>query len=117
MTDALVSETLPAGQAAMSLKAVSLADGVLKAMFLTKVKIGAAILLTLAAVGGGGMVLTYRAGSAHDPIAAAPAAAEQAHEKEVSPDVLLGVGKRVEDHLAKALKEIEGMDDWTTKAG
>ncbi len=96
-----------AGQAAapgvLSVKAVALAEGVLKTMLLTKLKIATAVLALVAVLGAGAAALTQQGLSAKP--AAQPAAqnkepaAQPAKERKVAeplPDVVRGVVKAVD---------------------
>src|SRR5262249_1103727 len=75
-------------------KVVSLTHGVLKAMFLTKLKIGATVVLTIGVVSAGAAFMGYRmipAAEAKDPIADRPlvqiAGQDQPQNDKPNPDI------------------------------
>jgi hypothetical protein len=106
---------LPAGKAAISIKAIGLADGVLRAMFLTQIKLASAVVVTLVLMAGGGTVATYQVISGQTPTRSTPSAEDPIYENPPAPSVLSRVGQRVEKVLVNAQKEIEGMDNWYPK--
>jgi RNA polymerase sigma factor (sigma-70 family) len=84
----------PGAAGVVSRSAITLGEGVLRAMFLKRVMTGAALLLTLAVLGIGGTVVTYR-GLADEPKKA------DAPKKEPSPEP----ARKEEDALRKLLDE------------
>jgi RNA polymerase sigma factor (sigma-70 family) len=69
----LVASTVRAAGGVVSAGVVALAEGVLKAMLLTKIKAAALVLLLAASVGVGGVTLTYRTAAAEpQPTAVQP---------------------------------------------
>jgi RNA polymerase sigma factor (sigma-70 family) len=89
----------------VSTEAAALAEGVLKAMLLTKVKVGAVVVLTAALLGGGGGVLTYRT-AAGEPGSSQGPAARGAEDRPA-----VAEARRLKDLLAEKEKEVQDLKD------
>src|SRR6266849_5415046 len=119
--------------AGVSTHAAALTEGVLHAMFLTKLKIVTAVVLTLALVGMGGGMFTYntwarekstekkdaatpkeKGESKAEVVASAPAPAEQEKPAAAAPPAKPKGSRELNELLAKTV-DFEGRDDPKTK--
>jgi RNA polymerase sigma factor (sigma-70 family) len=98
LPEALIADTIKAAVSfaaphtaeagAVSARGAALAKGVLHAMFLTRLKVAAAVVLVLALIAGGAGMLALGTGEAEEPGKGGVVAAPQAEEPKPSPPVV-----------------------------
>jgi RNA polymerase sigma factor (sigma-70 family) len=89
----------------ISTEAAALAEGVVKAMLLTKVKVGVVLVLTAALLGGGGGLLSYRT------TAGEPAASNRLTPTAADDEPAVAEARRLKDLLAAKEKEVRKLQD------